>query len=190
MSSRERTMLIVLGGVVVVAAAVFLLTRGGGEPQEAAPTIPTPPPVAPPAEPTPRPPRIPVFFAARDPFVPLVIEATAAPTDGGTTAPDGDDGDDGAPVDGAPVNGDPVEPPTGDGEQPGVTIGGHSVVVIDVFTRNGEEVVQVSVDGQTHVVGEGDRFAGNFEVVSIQGECATFLFGDETFTACEGGRPK
>ena len=184
MTSRERNMLIILGAVVVVAAAVFFLTRGGGEPEEAAPTPPAPPPVAPPAEETPRPPRIPVFFAARDPFVPLVVAPTeeVAPTDGEA---DGDVAQ--PPPDGQP----PVEPPAdGDGEQPGVSVGGRSVVVIDVFTRAGEDVVQVTVDGQSFVLGEGDRFAGSFEVVSIEGECATFLFGDEQFTGCEGGRPK
>jgi hypothetical protein len=187
MTTRERNLLIGLGGIVVVAAAVFLLTRGGGEPEEAAPAPPAPPPVAPPLEPTPRPPRIPVFFAARDPFVPLVVDVTAeAPTDGAPDgAPDGDGGQ--PPVDGGQP---PVQPPTGDGDQPGVSVGGHNVVVVDVFMQGGREVVQVTVDGETFTVGEGDRFANNFEVVSIEGECATFLFGDEQFTACEGGRPK
>jgi hypothetical protein len=65
-----------------------------------------------------------------------------------------------------------------------------SAVVIDVFPRGGGEVVHVEVDGQTHTACEGERFAQNFQVVSIEGECATFLFGDENFTTCEGGRPK
>jgi hypothetical protein len=69
-------------------------------------------------------------------------------------------------------------------------MGGRDVALIDIFTRGGEPVAQVSVDGQTFVVGEGDRFAGNFEVTSIEGTCATFLFGDESFTLCEGERPK
>jgi hypothetical protein len=64
------------------------------------------------------------------------------------------------------------------------------VVVIDVFTQDGQEVVQVEVDGRTFTVGEGDTFAQNFQVVSISDTCATFLFGDESLTTCEGGRPK
>jgi hypothetical protein len=189
MTGRERNMLIILGVIVVAAAAVFLLTRGGGAPEEAAPTLPTPPQVAPPVEPPPKPPRIPTFFAARDPFVPLVIvPVETAPTDGdgdGAPPPDGDDV-------GPPTGGPPVEPPPpGDGGvQPGVTVGGRTVVVIDVFTQDGQEMVQVEVDGETFTVSEGDTFAKNFETVSIEGECATFLFGDETFTTCEGGRPK
>jgi hypothetical protein len=190
MTSRERNMLIILGVIVVAAAAVFLLTRGGGAPEEAAPTLPTPPQVAPPVEPPPKPPRIPTFFAARDPFVPLVIlpvEGTAPPDGDGDGAPP-PDGDGGGP----PTGGPPVEPPApGDGGvQPGVSVGGRTVVVIDVFTQDGQEMVQVEVDGETFTVSEGDTFAQNFETVSIEGECATFLFGDETFTTCEGGRPK
>jgi hypothetical protein len=192
MTSRERNMLIILAVVVVVGAAVFLLTRGGGAPEEAAPTLPTPPQVAPPVEPPPKPPRVPTFFAARDPFVPLVI----VPVEGEAPPADEDgDGDVDEPPDGGPgppTGGPPVEPPpAGDtGVQPGVTVGGRTVVVIDVFTQGGQEMVQVEVDGETFTVAEGETFAQNFETVSIEGECATFLFGDETFTTCEGGRPK
>jgi hypothetical protein len=198
-SPRERNMLIVLGVIVVAAGAFFLLTRGGGEPEEAAPAPAPPPQVAPqPDERPPKPPRTPTFFGGRDPFVPLVVAAAAgedgAPTDGEPT--DGEPTD-GAPTDGAPADGGQpgvtvgqVAPPTGPGQRPGVTVGGHSVVVIDTFARADEEIVQVEVDGQAFTVGEGDRFAQNFQVVSIEGECATFLFGDESFTTCVGGRPK
>ena len=190
MSNRERNLLIILGVIVVAAAAFVLLTRGGEEPQQAAPAPPSPPQVAPPAEKPPKPPKTPTFFGGRDPFVPLVLaevgggeappleEPGGGPTDGGPT-----DGG-GGPTDGG------VTPPQGPGEQPGVTVGGHTVVVIDVFTQGGQQVVQVEVDGQTFTVGEGDRFAKNFQVVSIEGTCATFLFGDESFQTCEGGRPK
>jgi hypothetical protein len=189
-------MLIVLGVIVVAAGAFFLLTRGGGEPEEAAPAPSPPPQVAPqPQERPPKPPRTPTFFGGRDPFVPLVVAAAAGTTDGAPTDGEPTDGEptDGAPTDGGqPADGDggQVTPPTGPGQQPGVTVGGHSVVVIDTFARAAEEVVQVEVDGQAYTVGEGDRFAQNFQVVSIEGECATFLFGDESFTTCVGGRPK
>ena len=196
MSPRERNLLIVLGVIVVAAGAFFLLTRGGGEPEEAAPAPSPPPQVAPPPqERPPKPPRTPTFFGGRDPFVPLVVEAAAGITNG---APTNGEPTDGAPTDGAPTDGGQpadgddgqVAPPAGPGQQPGVTVGGHSVVVIDTFARAAEEIVQVEVDGQAFTVGEGDRFAENFQVVSIEGECATFLFGDESFTTCVGGRPK
>ena len=193
MSSRERTMLIVLGVVAVAAAAFFFLTRGGDEGEQAAPTPPvSPPQVVSPVEQLPKPPRTPAFFGGRDPFVPLVI----AEVGGGTT-----DGTDGGITDGGPTGGPgggpsggpgggPVGGPGGGGQEPGVSVGGHHVVVIDVFVQDGKDVVQVEVDGEVFVVGEGDTFAQNFQVVSIDGQCATFLFGDESFQACEGGRPK
>jgi hypothetical protein len=31
----------------------------------------------------------------------------------------------------------------------------------------------------------GETFADNFELMSISGDCATFLFGDQSFTLCE-----
>jgi hypothetical protein len=32
----------------------------------------------------------------------------------------------------------------------------------------------------------GATFATNFKVVSLQGQCGTFLFGDERFQLCKG----
>jgi hypothetical protein len=193
MSARERNLLILVGVLAVGALAWFLLFGGGGDAEEeAAPTPVTPPSPTPTAEPTPeapgrRPPRTFAFFGGRDPFVPLVEAEAGAGGTGTATAPtepteptDGEPGDDG----------DAFEPTNGDDGGGPVSMGGREVVLIDIFTRGGEPVAQVSVDGQTFVVGEGDRFAGNFEVTSIEGPCATFLFGDESFTICEGERPK
>jgi hypothetical protein len=197
MSTRERTLLIIVGVLAVGALAWFLIFGGGGDAEEdAAPTPvtpPSPPPTAEPPElPVPRPPRTFAFFGGRDPFEPLVVaEAGAGGT--GTAAAPTEPGEDGAPSDGEtpsdgfqPTNGDDGD---GGGGAP-VSIGGREVVLIDIFTRGGESVAQVSVDGQTYVAGEEDRFAGNFEVTSIERTCATFLFGDESFTLCEGERPK
>jgi hypothetical protein len=39
-------------------------------------------------------------------------------------------------------------------------------------------------------VDEGKRFAGHFELVSVSGNCARFLFGDESFSLCQGEAPK
>jgi hypothetical protein len=170
-------MLMVLGGVAVLAAVWFLFLRGGGEEPIEEPTA-LPPIVAP--EPVPTvsgPPKLPplAIFGGRDPFFPLVLPpaagggiGTAPPTTSVPTSP------------GPSVS--PAPPPNG-----GNGIGGHDVRVLDIFVRNGEELVQVEVDGDVFTVGEGDRFAGNFQVVSIDGQCATFLFGDEQFTRCEPG---
>jgi hypothetical protein len=198
MSARERNLLILLGVIAVAALAWFLLFGGGGDEADngAAPTPVTPPSPPPAAEPLPpdpgrRPPRTFAFFGGRDPFVPLVVAEEGAGGTGTAAAPtEPTDGE--TPTDGfEPTDGDQDGDGDGDGGGGGpVAMGGREVVLIDVFTRGGEQVVQVSVDGDTFVVGEGERFAGNFEVTSIEGTCATFLFGDESFTLCEGERPK
>jgi hypothetical protein len=185
MSPRERRMLMILGGVAVVAGVFFLFLRGGDEPAEE-PTAPAPTIGAPTVEPGPTvgPPKLPplAIFGGRDPFFPLVVEPG--------TQTDGDGQPPSPPPNGSPTPPvSPAPPPDGDGDG-GTTIGGHRVRVLDVFVRDGEELVQVEVDGEVFTVGEGDRFADNFQVLSIDGQCATFLFGDEQFTLCEPGVKK
>jgi hypothetical protein len=181
MSSRERTLLIVLGVIVLAAGGFFLFTSLGGEEEQTAPTpVPSPPPVeATPGteagEPPSEAPRVFRFFGGRDPFVPLIVaEAGAA---GAETTP--------------AETGEAVEPvPEGaeeEQEDQGGFTGGKMVTVIDVIDA---DTVQVEVDGQTFTVDEGEQFAENFEVASVSGSCARFLFGDESFTLCKGGAPK
>ena len=66
------------------------------------------------------------------------------------------------------------------------TIGGHQVTLIDTFTTNGVEQATVSVDGTVSHVSTGDRFGPTKEYMlqSVSGNCATFLFGDQSFTLC------
>ena len=76
----------------------------------------------------------------------------------------------------------PTLPPTNGSS---TTIGGHEVVLIDTFTANGVQHASVSVDGTVYHPAEGDTFAGgNFELRDVAGDCATFLFGDQSFTLC------
>ncbi len=64
-------------------------------------------------------------------------------------------------------------------------IGGHTVVLIDTFTQNGVQKATVSVDGTVYHPAEGDTFAGGqFELRDVAGNCATFLYGDQSFTLC------
>ena len=59
------------------------------------------------------------------------------------------------------------------------------MVLIDTFTSNGVAHASVSVDGTVYHPAEGATFAGgNFELRDVAGNCATFLFGDESFTLC------
>ena len=62
-------------------------------------------------------------------------------------------------------------------------IGGHDVRLLDVF-RHGKRV-QVEVDGHVYTVEEGATFDDNFKLVRIlDGRCALFLFGDQSFELC------
>jgi hypothetical protein len=64
-------------------------------------------------------------------------------------------------------------------------VGGSTVVLLDIFQRDGATRVQVEVDGTVFDVGIGDQFSGGrFELRSVANNCATFLFGDEQFTLC------
>jgi hypothetical protein len=45
--------------------------------------------------------------------------------------------------------------------------------------------LQVEVDGKVYTVEEGARFDENFRLVRIDGNCARFLFGDQSFTLCD-----
>jgi hypothetical protein len=192
-SGRERTMLIALGVLAVGAAAFFLLTSLGGEDadEQAAPTPVTSPPAAVPApgagQPPGEPPRAVTFFGGRDPFVPLVVvvEEVTAPT-GEAAEEDGE----APPPEEVPAGEAPVEPvPAGAEEEelPGTTVGGMRVTLIDIVDG---DTVQVTVDGETFTVDEDEEFAENFQLVSVSGNCARFLFGDESFTLCQGKAPK
>jgi hypothetical protein len=187
MSGRERNLLIVLGVIVLAAGGFFLFTSLGGEEEQAAPTtvVPSPPPIeATPGteagEPPSEAPSVFRFFGGRDPFVPLIVAETTA-VGGETTA---------AETGEAPAGGE-VQPVTEGAEAQQEDLGGFAggkrfevVNVVDADT------VQVEVEGDAFTVDEGERFARNFEVASVSGSCARFLFGDESFTLCKGGAPK
>jgi len=190
MTKRERNMLIILGVVAVSALAVFFLVLGGEEEQQAAPTPPTSSPaptsvtpgtgVEEPTEEPPEPPRAVTFFGGRDPFVPLVEEEAA--TDGGTSPSPGAPPAPGAPP-GPPSPGAPPAPPSGDvTDEDGPSVTGRPVVLIDVID---EQSAQVEVDGVPLTVSEGQRFARLYRMVSVEANCARFLYGDESFSLCK-----
>jgi len=43
----------------------------------------------------------------------------------------------------------------------------------------------VQVDGEVYTVEPGATFDDNFELVKIDGTCATFPFGDQSFELCD-----
>jgi hypothetical protein len=192
LTDRDRRTLII-GGVIlgVLLLGFFLfnsLAGGGGE--EALPPVPpvTGSPSAgtgggsgsPSVEPTGS--AQPPVFTGRDPFsIPpaLAPATTIGPT--GTISPSSPTGTI-SPSTTSPTTSSPSTPGGGSS----TVKGGKTVVLLDVFEQNGEPMVDVEVDGNVfNNVGIGDRFGGgSFELRSVAGDCATFLFGDEPFTLC------
>jgi hypothetical protein len=171
--------------LLIVLLYVFVL-RGGGD-EEALPPPPEPavtetPPQPTPEEPEPRPGRrrgpVETFevFAPKDPFEPLVQPGGAGT---GTTEANGAGGEaPAAPGEGVGEPG-PGGAPGGSG---GESVQGHTVTLV---TSDGQ-TARVQIDGTVYTVSEGERFAENFELVSLTGDCATMLFGDDQFSVCEG----
>ena len=96
--------------------------------------------------------------------VPTTIPTTVTTTTGTTTMP---------------------PPGGGDGDRPGnkILIGGHDVKLVSV-SGNGKKL-DVQVDGKVYTVEPGATFDDNFMLVKIDGKCAKFLFGDQSFELCE-----
>ena len=71
------------------------------------------------------------------------------------------------------------------GDRPGnkVLIGGHDVKLHSVAGTG--KKLDVSVDGKVYTVEPGATFDDNFKLVKIDGKCAKFLFGDQSFELCE-----
>ncbi|MGH8937476.1 MAG: hypothetical protein ACRDXD_14640 [Acidimicrobiia bacterium] len=101
----------------------------------------------------------------RDPFRPLITE------DGQVT---------GAPPPATP--GAPGTTTPGGGFAPS----GQRVALIEIREVGGVLRATVTVDGTTFEVGEGDTFAGNFKVVSLDEDSGVFLFGDNAFELSVG----
>ena len=194
-----RQLLIVVGGLVLLLIVLwFLFLRGGGEEPVATPAAPlitaAPTPVVTPDVDEPNQPGggpVETFevFASKDPFEPLVNPAgtsgaptgTAPATDAGA-APGSAPGDGGAGT-GNGTNGGTNGGGSGDGSS---NISGHTVRLIDVYRQDGRTRAQIQVDGTVYTVDVGERFAENFELVDVSGQCASILYGDDQFSICEG----
>ena len=174
LSERDRRTVTIGGSVVGVLLAGFVLfsVLGGEEPPITVPDTPLPP-----SSPSPSPggggPPI-QSFTGRDPFsVPPALSPSPPPPSPGDSP--------------SPSNGttSPTPSPTAPGGGSSQNVGGSTVVLLDIFERDGATRVQVEVDGTVFDVGIGDQFSGGrFELRSVADDCATFLFGDEQFTLC------
>jgi hypothetical protein len=183
LSERDRRT-VTIGGIVIgvlLAGFVLFTLLGGGE--EGFPPLPPTTPGAESPSPTAGPGGPPIqSFTGRDPFdVPPALSPSPSPTTGGpapTGTPSPTDGDGGGGPTGSPS-------PTAPGGGSSQNVGGSTVVLLDIFQRDGATRVQVEVDGVVYDVGIGGQFAGGrFELRSVAGDCATFVFGDEQFTLC------
>ena len=187
LSDRDRRTLkyggIAVGVLLVLFVGSKLLGGGGGEPITPG-TVrrPTPTPT-----PTPTATKTPVpvaRFGGRDPFSTppeFLVGGTTSP--GGTSSASSPGGSTSSPGGGGTSSGPPPSQPGGGSS---ANLGGHSVVLLDAFSRNGVGHAQVEIDGVVYTVAVGERFGpGNrFELRSVSGNCGTFVFGDEQFTLC------
>jgi hypothetical protein len=190
LTDRDKRAVMILGGVAGAAILIFLLLNvlgggGGGEVASTGPTASGPVIVPSPSvsvSPSPRfsvPPII--TFAGRDPF--SIPPSLLSPSSAGSPGPSGSGSGSGPPPSGT---GSPSFTPTSPSNGSSKTIGGHTVTLDSVFMRNGQAKVTVDVDGTIYVRGEGDSFASNYQVTSIDtgSNCATFLYASESFTLC------
>src|SRR5213079_1971442 len=91
-----------------------------------------------------------LVFSGRDPFQPLVDL-------NGTSSSSGSSGSV------APASSPPPAPTGGSS----TSVNGHTVVLLDVFSQNGDQMAQVEVDGTVYTVKEGETFATDFQLVSV-----------------------
>lgn len=190
--NSSQAAIVILGALVLVAIGLwFFVLRGGDEPLET--TAPAPAPIVSPvpeetqaAKPDRNgPDETFEVFAPKDPFRPLISQvgtggdASLSGTfiDPGTTGSGSTGTGTGQPSGGSDISG---------GGSGGDSVGGHRVRLVDTFRAGGEDRARVQVDGTVYTVSEGDRFADNFQLVSISGSCASMLFGDDQFSLCEG----
>ena len=192
LTDRDRRTLIIggctLAGIVALFLIYTLLTSGSGS-EVALPPFSPPASTAtggPSSGPTgsqtgtpsvqPTVPAVP-NFTGRDPFSipPILQTTTVSTTTSGATPPPTSSGS----------TSTPTSTPTTPGGGSSTVIGGHTVVLLDVFPKDGKTRVQVEVDGTVYNVAEGGTFAsGQFEFRSASGNCATFLYGDQSFSIC------
>ena len=61
------------------------------------------------------------------------------------------------------------------------------VALLDIYQLNGATVADVRVNSTVYPhLAPGEQFAGSYKVVSLEGTCGSFLFGDERFRLCKG----
>lgn len=203
-------------GVLVLFLLVTKLLGGGGGSDLSAPITVPPRPggslrtttttVPPPADATFE------VFSNKNPFVPLAATGTGTGTGSGSTggtgtAPppgsgtavgtsppgsgspsgsgtsSGGTSTEGTSTDGTSSTSTTTPAGTG-GQQPRT---GQRVALLDVFDDAGTPAANVRVNDTVYErLHAGDEFATSFKVVALDGQCGTFLYGDDRFRLCTG----
>jgi len=175
---RRNQAILGAGLLVLLAAAYFLVLKPGGGTGTTGP-ITLPPAASGQPTPTPAPGhhkksgghKTTLVLTGRNPFqcdvCPPVVKSTD--TGGGTTTQ---------------VQSQSV---TSNGLYAGgstTNVAGHTVTMHRTFDKNGALHAGISVDDNNYQPAVGQRFAGNFKLVSAGGGCARILYGDSSFTLC------
>ena len=190
-AGQQRVVVIAAAGGVLLLLFFFIvlpnLFGGGGG---GGGTAVQPPLVRPSATTTTRPSGTPPsesfeVFNTKNPFTPLVNPAGGGGTTGTTVAGGGTTGG------GTTGGGTSATTVAGGGGAAGGAATeprrSQQVALLNVYTKNGKTVADVRVNDTVYTaLVPGQTFATNFKVVSLQGQCGTFLFGDERFQLCEG----
>lgn len=130
------------------------------------------------------------IYEVKNPFLPLISEGSGAPGAGGSSGAPAPSGS-GAPATTSPPAGSSAPsqgPGTGTGSGGAVEPNqGTRVAMLEApFTDGGRLVANIRVGSSVYKVGAGDTFATSFKVVSLDGSCGKFLFGDNSFSLCTG----
>lgn len=180
---------LVIGAVIACVAlpTFFLLTRGNAQtnPQPFTPpgAAQAPAPSQPHTQTTSNHP-IETFqvFAPRDPFQPVVVGA-ATGSSSGSAGSAGSSGTSDATGSTTGSSSSTAGSASSDGT---TSVTGHRVKLIDTFTQGGSDKARIEVDGTVYTVAEGETFATNFKLLSIENKCITAFYGDDQFSLCEG----
>ncbi|MCU1450917.1 MAG: hypothetical protein JWP02_3087, partial [Acidimicrobiales bacterium] len=126
------------------------------------------------------------IFNTKNPFTPLVNPAGSGATTGTTVAGGGGTTGTTFPSGGATA----TTAAGGSGASGGAATAprqSQRVALLNVYPAGGRTVADVRVNDTVYTrLAPGATFASTYKVVSLQGSCGTFLFGDESFRLCKG----
>lgn len=113
----------------------------------------------------------------RDPFTPLVSPSAAptpTPSPSASSAPAASSGT---------TTGSPAVSSARSGAAPAGTT---QVALVGIVEISGKPAARTAVNGQPYTSAVGQIFDTDYQVQSISGSCATYLYGDAQFALCSG----